>query len=388
MRQQIFLILLLIGSFCLGQGTQISVSPALQDGKPLPATPNITVLPTPLAVPGKQTITVEVKNEPAPPAPPQLKVALFVQNHSVQAEYQQYMNACADMLGGALANLGLAVINPANVLGTTQNRGLEGELMPEASASALSAMLGADYFVSAVLRRVNSKKTGLRPETTFTRLVMGMTLSIAAGNSGVIFASQDLVLESPPQSAQMLENNLEDIFHNLLEDTLHNGAEWLMQKIAQRQSIPASEAVQVSAGFSCNVPGAFLEIDGVALGTISEPVHIKIAEGLHKMRVTHPYFLPLEMQAVFREGSRFDVVLEMSPEGYARWQDRESFLTVQKRILDSGASADYARRAMAEGSLEFLKESHFRWDGALQSLTVIPESQPPLIYGPIDNQAK
>ena len=78
----------------------------------------------------------------------------------------------------------------------------------------------------------------------------------------------------------------------------------------------------------------------------------------------------------------------MSPEGYARWQDRESFLTVQKRILDSGASADYARRAMAEGSLEFLKESHFRWDGALQSLTVIPESQPPLIYGPIDNQAK
>ena len=129
--------------------------------------------------------------------------------------------------------------------------------------------------------------------------------SIAAGNME-LFRQPRPGFESPPQSAQMLENNLEDVFHNLLEDTLHNGAEWLMQKIAQRQSIPASEAVQVSAGFSCNVPGAFLEIDGVALGTISEPVHIKIAEGLHKMRVTHPYFLPLEMQAVFREGSRFD----------------------------------------------------------------------------------
>ena len=390
MRQYFFLLLLLLCGICPGQGatngqsTQITVSPALQQGESLSATPNITVVPTPLSTAGKQIITVEVKNEPEPPAPPQFKVALFVQNHSVQPEYQQYMNACTDLLSSALTNLGLMVINPANVVGTTQNRTPEGEPMPEASVTGMTALLGADYYITAALRRVTSKKTGLQPQTTFTRLVMGMTLSIAAGNSGAIFASQDVVTESPPQSAQMLANNLEDFFHNLLEETVHAGAEWLMQKIVSRQSIPVAEVPQVTAIFACNVPGAFLEIDGVALGTISEAVvQIRIAEGLHKMRVAYPYFLPFEMQAVFREGSRFDVNLEMSPEGYARWKDRESFLTVQQRILDAGASVDYARRAMADGNLEFLKKSHFRWDGALQTLSVIPENLPAIIYGPI-----
>jgi hypothetical protein len=351
----------------------------------LPATPSITVVPTPLEGAGTQTITVEVKNVPAPPPKPQLKVALIVQNHVVQKEYQQYLSALADMLTGALSNRGLAVINPANALGTTQNTTPDGEVMPTTAATGLTGMLGADYFITASLRRITKKTVGLKPETSFTSLTMGMTLTIAAGNDAVAFASQEVVLESPPQSAQMLANNLEDIFHNLLEDSADKGAEWLMEKIAARQTIPAGAAQMVSVAFSCNVPGAFLEIDGIAVGTVSAPVTLKIPEGLHNLRVSYPFFLPYELQAVFREGSKFDINLEFSQEGYTRWKDRETFLTTQERILESGATDDYVRRVLADANAEFLKNSHFRWDGALQTLTITRDGEPSVIYGPTTN---
>ncbi len=351
----------------------------------LKTTPNITVIPTPLEGAGTQTITVEVKNTPAPQPKPQLKVALIVQNHAVQREYQQYLAAVADMMTGALSNHGLAVINPANAIGTTQNTTPDGEIMPAAAATGLTGMLGADYFITASLRRITKKVTGLKPETSFTSLTMGMTLTIATGNDGVAFASQDVVLESPPQSARMLNNNLEDIFHNLLEDCTSKGTEWLVEKIAARPTVPDGAAQMVSVAFSCNIPGAFLEIDGIAVGTVSVPVTLNIPGGLHNLRVSYPFFLPYELQAVFREGSKFDIHLELSPEGFNRWQNREAFLTLQKRIIESGATDDYVRRVLADGTTEFLKNSHFRWDGALQTLTVTREGQPPVVYGPTTN---
>ncbi|MFA6929559.1 MAG: PEGA domain-containing protein [Lentisphaeria bacterium] len=369
------------------EGTQITVTPAIKSAAnpALPATPNITVIPTPLQGAGTQTITVEVKNVPAPPATPQLKVALIVQNHSVQKEYQQYLTAASDLLTGALSNLGLAVINPANAIGVTQNTTPNGEVMPAASATGLTGMLGADYYITAALRRVTRKVTGLQPKTSFTRLTMGMTLTIATASNAAAFASQDVLLESPLQNAQMLANNLEDTFHNLLEDCTQQGAEWLMEKIAARQAIPEGTVQPVNIAFSCNVPGAFLEIDGIAIGTVSAPINLKIPAGLHNLRVSYPFFLPYELQALFQEGGKFDIMLELSPEGYTRWQNREAFLTLQERIMGSGATDDYARRVLADGNAEFYKNSHFRWDGALQTLTITREGQPPIIYGPTSN---
>lgn len=349
----------------------------------LPATPNITVVPTPLEGAGTQTITVEVKNVPAPAPKPQLKVALIVQNHAVQQEYQRYMSAVADMLTGTLSNLGLSVINPANLIGSTQNTTAIGEVMPTSGSAGLAGMMGADYFITASLRRITQKTIGLRPETSFTALTIGMTLTIATAHDAAAFASQDIVLESPPQSRQMINNNLEDIFHNLLEDCSNKGAEWLVEKIAARQSVPAGAVQMVSVAFSCNVPGAFLEIDGVAVGTVSGPVNLNIPSGLHSMRISYPFFLTHELQAIFLEGSRFDINLELSQEGFERWQSREAFLTLQERILESGATDDYVRRAMADGNAEFFKKSHFRWDGALQTLSITRDGQPPVVYGPV-----
>lgn len=340
----------------------------------LDKTPSLTVNPSPLQGAGKQTISIEVINEPVEIKENKpLKVVLFVQNNAVQKEYQQYMAMTADLLGAALNDTGILTINPENVI----------EENPTSSKSALTRMLGADYFITATLRRVTSKKTGLNPETTFTTLSMGMTLNVARASDAAAFASQNLLFDTPPQTPLMMQNNLEDIFHNLLEVTVSQGTEWLTEKIAAKE-FPTDDAKTVTVGFSCNVPGAYLEIDGVTVGTINESLNLKIAQGLHKVKVSQLFFVPFEATAIFQEGSKFDIMLELTDEGMQRWESEELFLNVQKRLMDSGATKDYTDRVLSEANAEFLKNSHFHWDGALQNLVITPENQLPIIYSPLD----
>lgn len=83
------------------------------------------------------------------------------------------------------------------------------------------------------------------------------------------------------------------------------------------------------------------------------------------------------------EGQRFNVTLELTEEGYARWKDKLTLETIIQRIKDSGATDDYVRRVLADGNADFLKASHFRWDGAMETLTVEREGAPPIIYNPV-----
>ena len=82
------------------------------------------------------------------------------------------------------------------------------------------------------------------------------------------------------------------------------------------------------------------------------------------------------------EGQVFNVVLELDATGLARWKDQEMFTTIVQRIKESGATDDYVRTVLADGNAKFLSESHFRWDGALQTLTVTRDGVPPVVYGP------
>ncbi len=75
-------------------------------------------------------------------------------------------------------------------------------------------------------------------------------------------------------------------------------------------------------------------------------------------------------------------MLELDATGLARWKDQEMFTTIVQRIKESGATDDYVRTVLADGNAKFLSESHFRWDGALQTLTVTREGVPPVVYGP------
>ncbi|MDD4537995.1 MAG: PEGA domain-containing protein [Lentisphaeria bacterium] len=367
------------------QANNAAQGAALEPGKPVEVTlptPG-TVVVTPPAIVGEgvqtQRVTVEVQTVVPPKPAPVTKAVLVVQNHA-QAEYRDFLSGMADLLTTELSNRNFQIINPANVAGVTQNTTPEGEVMPASAANRLAQTLGADYLITASLRRITSRKRGADPATAITTLNMSLSLNLANGQDGATIGGETVTVSSPQLTPAGLANNTEDVLHDMLEEAVVTGADWLSTRVAARIPAQAPAVNLVAVQFNCNMPGADIQIDGVSYGTV--PATLRVAPGLHNVVVSYPYCVPFVRQAMLTEGQVFNVVLELDATGLARWQDQEMFDTIVKRIKESGATDDYVRTVLADGNAKFLSESHFRWDGALQTLTVTRDGVPPVVYGP------
>lgn len=310
--------------------------------------------------------------------PQAIKAALIVQNH-VTDTYAQYMSGLTDLLTAELADRGILVINPATVIGENQNAIPQGEIMPAASAKNLANMLGADYLITASFRSVGSKSKGAG-DMRFTTLTLRMTMSIADGADGTVFAGESITVDSPRMTAQSAASNLDETFNEMLDMAATECADRFVAKLAARGVKPPDSATRAQVTFTGNVPGANILIDGVSFGTL--PAVVSVPAGIHNVVVEYPFCMPFASRAMLTDGQVFNAQLELSPEGYARWRDKETFLTIIERVKASGATDDYVRRVIADGKAEALHNSFFKWDGALQTLTIERAGNDPIVYGP------
>lgn len=333
-----------------------------------------------MTVQSQTTIVVNQETVVPLPAKEPLKALLVVQNH-VQPEYRDYMAGWADLLSGELSNRNFAVINPDNILGVTQNTTVAGEAKPAASATRLTELAGADYLITASLRRVSKNVRGTAPVQIAT-LTLSLNLNLVRASDGVTLGGENVSVQSPQLTPSKVANNLEDVFHDMLETASVQAAEWLTQRVAS-QPLAKPQAELVTVTFSCNIPGASLLIDGVLQGVL--PASVKVSPGMHNLEVSYVTCVPFRQVVNFTEGQVFNISLELSRDGYLRWKDETEFATMIQRIRESGATDDYVRRVMADANAEFLRKSHFRWDGALQTLTVERPGVPAVIYGPTTN---
>lgn len=364
---------------------------ALEPGKTvevnLPAPGTVVVTPPAIVGEGVQTqrVTVEVQTV-VPPRPPQItKAVLVVQNHA-QPEYRDFLSGMADLLTTELSNRNFQIINPDNVVGVAQNKMPDGEAMPASAATRLAQSLGADYLITASLRRITARKRGTDPAMTITTLNMSLSLNLASAQDGATIGGETVTVSSPQMTPTGLANNTEDVLHDMLEEAVVTGADWLSSRVAARipAQVPAANLVAVQ--FDCNMPGADILIDGLSYGTV--PATLRVPSGVHNVVVSYPFCVPFARQAMLVDGQVFNIVLELSPAGYERWKDEEMFTTIIQRIKDSGATDDHVRKVLADGNAKFLSESHFRWDGALQTLTITREGAPATVYGPTVLQQK
>lgn len=104
------------------------------------------------------------------------------------------------------------------------------------------------------------------------------------------------------------------------------------------------------------VLNASVEIDGVAVGTA--PGKFRVRPGLSKMRITREGFKDWERTVNFSEGQKFNVALQMSAEGYARWKDNTAFLFK----LETGKKMTDGVVKMMEGFAQLLEQSGYRID--------------------------
>ena len=108
--------------------------------------------------------------------------------------------------------------------------------------------------------------------------------------------------------------------------------------------------------FAVQVLDATVEVNGTAMG--SAPGKFKVPPGLNKMRISREVFKDWERTANFSDGQKFNVALQMSDSGFARWKDTTTFLFGIK----TGEKMTDGVREMMAGFAQTLRQSGYRID--------------------------
>ncbi|MBR4612923.1 MAG: PEGA domain-containing protein [Kiritimatiellae bacterium] len=330
-----------------------------------------------IPVPGQQTIEVKVVNQPAPPPQDDIVANLIVQNHVQDPRYRDNLLGLADYLAAELADRGIRCIIPDNAMGVNQNKGPGGEDLRGSSAKGQSQAVGAECFVTASIRSFTTRRKGVPPQQIVVP-VLRMSLNVADSATAVTGAGENVTIEIPPVSVQNYETNAEDFYQTVLEAAASQCAAKIEPKVRSRRI--ATAPVLATIELTCNVAGADVRIDGFSYGTA--PVAIKLPVGIHDVEILYPFCVPYRARANVQDGQRYNVNLELTEMGRARYKDMTLFAEIIDRIRKTGATDDYVRRVVADGQGEFLKNSYFRWDGALHTLTVERTGVPPVVFGP------
>lgn len=340
------------------------------------STGNTVFMVPEIPVPGKQTIEVTVKNTPVPQSD-DIVANLIVQNHVRDPRYRDNLLGLADYLAAELADRGIRCIIPDNAIGENQNKSPDGENLAGSSAMGQSQALDAGCFLTASIRSFTTRRQGVAPMQVVIP-VLRMTLNIADSATATVGAGENVTITLPPQSLTKYENNAEDFYQTVLEEAASHCADKLAQKVKTRKI--ATTPTLASVSFTCDVVGADVRIDGFSYGTA--PVSVKVPAGIHNVEVLYPFCVPYKARAKIQDGQHYNVTLQLTELGRARYKDMTLFAEIIDRIRKSGATDDYVRRVLADGNEAALRKSYFRWDGSLKTLTIERDGVDPVIFGP------
>ena len=304
-----------------------------------------------------QKITVTVEDETPSVATQARTVALIVQNHCAPAAGVP-MSALADALTAKLSERGFRVVNPNNVIGEAQNRTVNGEPMPPASAVNVARMTGAEGAITAsVLEFVDL------PVPNAHMYKVRLSLNLIDCATGATVCGTTVCADSKYTADQAALHGVA-----YCNDLIYAAAESCAERLEKKAvAWTPGAAKTVNVFFGCNVLGADVQIDGLSYGTC--PAQIEVAPGPHNVLVSYPpYYLDFARRAMFtKDGQQYAVVLQITPEGERARRSGELF-DKQKALFDaelsrynkSGDVEDYVRKTIADGTSIYWKNSYGR----------------------------
>lgn len=343
---------------------------------PVPAKP-IAVQPAPLpavslAAPSAPTAVsgVEVRVAPTAPAANKTRALLIVQQHGGSANTGLSLQQLGDWLAAALGADAFSVVNPHDVIGTTQNVGPWGEKMPEASATELAAKIGTPILLTASVTDVRIRHIG--GTDPGVQAVLEYTLSAKAVPGGDVLASVNATARSKKASGEIaFRENAANYWSEVAKEGAYGAAPALCKAWRDRgPGQPLSPvAAPVRAFFAANVPGANVRLDGVSYGTVgTDPLAVSVTPGLHNLEIAYPGMEPFKDLAMIQEGSSFVTVLAFTDAAAAAAKEDAYFRTVLERAQKSGLTDDLTRELVAKGYAKYLSESHARIEGMPQTV--------------------
>lgn len=295
------------------------------------------------------------------------KIALVVQNHTSDASALP-MAAFTDTLSSRLSGSTMRIVNPHNVIGVNQNRSAGGEVMPEASAQEIGRMLGADGVVTASIQEFTGEDIGVPAIAHSLKVRLALNLVDAA--TGETVCGVDGVEFSKNYTAEKVKADTATLYEGLMHAAAAKGAEKLLAKVATSEWNPgASDIAHVN--FTCNIQGADVRVDGVAMGTA--PAMIEVPKGVHNLTVEYPFCVPYATKAYFTDGQTYNVVLQLDATGRDRFKNESLFAETIDRIRKTGATDDYVRRTLADGTSQYWKNSGVKIEkGEVKDLKLAP----------------
>jgi hypothetical protein len=291
---------------------------------------------------------------------------------------------------GAGSTVVKAAAGEAQVSTTPGLNKLDQLLSENSSALRLAQNLGADYLLVASIASLGSEKKSFKDGTLETVNVIHTLRVSYRLLEGVMGGSLIGDTVKATKTVRFTENSTvedSDLINGLLDDTATQVAASVERKIGavpKAATRPGLVEVTVACGMQdlaqlpvslpdirvaddgtlivttnrvgIQVVDATVEINGAALG--SAPGKFKVPPGLNKMKITREGFQPWERTVNFSQGQRFNVALQMSEAGYARWKDNTTFLFK----LETGKKLTEATVKAIEGFAQLLRQSGYRVD--------------------------
>ena len=331
--------------------------------------------------------------------PKTYKAAIFISNRAGAALDEKIM-ALEDFITARITDLGFQVISretvadalrafdPATASGNARPEGsLEAKLTEQSSALRLSQNLGADYLIVASIASFGTNKRAVDAygvKGVFADSNLRVTYKILDGTTGGSLTADTIKVTSSSRQTENASEDKEDALNELLDQASEQLAGSLKTRVAQRRITPATKAasfvtmtikteaadmmipdVRIGAEntvtlseskFKVSPLSVVVEVDGVAVGTA--PGEISLKPGFSKLRLTREGFKPWERTINAVNGQTLTVALEMSAEGYARWQESTAFINT----LKNNAKLTDAEAQKLRGQAKMFEQSGYKMD--------------------------
>jgi hypothetical protein len=304
--------------------------------------------------------------EPAAPAaapaaavaPAARKVAIFVKNQAGVA-CQDKSTVLESALSSRLGSSDFQVISRSDVVDTPTD---------QAGALRMGQQLGADFVLIATMNSFAANESKFQDEQmsfVTVEYVLQTTFKVLDGASGGAVAGDDVETTKKLKFGPSVKRHDGNMLNELLRTAAAKMAASCQEKTKELKVAAAAGKVEVTIACALRdlsgteisledirvnennqvIKGdksfpveasASAEIDGVLMGTT--PAKIKLAPGLHKLRLTRvgceDYVATIDAQA----GLQLSPTLQLTEAGYARWKNLRAFLTtvdVTRKLTDA-----------------------------------------------------
>ena len=233
-------------------------------------------------------------------------------------------------------------------------KSLEDQLDEQSSMMRLAQTIGADLILIATAESFGTEKrifkgNELAPVATttiFNNLLVSYRLAFAA--SGAAVAGDSVRVTRAWRESESLTRETDDLLNGMFDEVATELAKKITAANQEVKEVPKVQAAGVQFNIKPLLPGgtplqlpsyengevklpvsatvaADVMMDGVSVGSV--PGQLRLATGLHQVLVQAEGFKPWKRFVTISEGQKFDILLEMTPEGYEKWKEIITFLS-------------------------------------------------------------